>query len=105
MIYSFDDGGVFSAKKNTYYYKYATKNLENFKTNNSSTVILHNIRKIVNAKSKKGKKKHAIYLVRKKSINAVKTLPKIGQFSINILRPFGLDDTSYTYTIHHRPSL
>ena len=30
-----------------------------------NTVILHNIRKIVNAKSKKGKKKHAIYLVRK----------------------------------------
>ena len=28
-----------------------------------NTVILHNIRKIVNAKSKKGKKKHAIYLV------------------------------------------
>ena len=50
------------------------------KTNNSSTVILHNIRKIVNAKSKKGKKKHAIF---EKSINAVKTLPKIGQFSIS----------------------
>ena len=28
-----------------------------------NTVILHNIRKIVNAKSKKGKKNHAIYLV------------------------------------------
>ena len=64
---------------------------------------MHNtVIKIVNAtKSKKGKKKHAIYLVRKKSINAVKTLPKIGQFSINILRPFGLDDTSYTYTTYY----
>ena len=26
----------------------------------------------------------------------MKTLPKIGQFSINIPKTFGLDDTSYT---------
>ena len=51
-------------------------------------------------KVRKGRKS-MLFIQLEKSINAVKTLPKIGQFSINILRPFGLDDTSYTYTTYY----